>query len=1395
MVDTSLFGRLKRLFSTDVIIRNVGGNQLKVLDTVNIQATGVVQTNMYPERYQRIYTGGMGTYVGNAPYSNFTIIRPQLYNDYEVMDGDPIIASVLDIVADESTLKNGAGEILSIKSSDENIQRILYNLFYDVLNIEFNLWGWIRSMCKYGDFYLHMHVAEKYGIYQVIPLNVYNVIREEGLDPKNPAYVRFKVEPNASYMSVTTAGGRNDEYFDNYEIANFRLLGDYNFLPYGRCADFMSRIHTEKGVKELQHIIPGDKVWTYNIEENKYELANVLNVVNSGTKKLFKISTVHNEIKVTDNHPMLVWSFDEEKPVYRQTKDLNKGDYLCLPKKIDFPFQNPKLNKTLSIKETKRNQFLVDSSSLKTFPDVVTPDFARFWGFMLGDGWENPTNNTIGFARGINDDRNKIYEDLLKKYSGKEKLNELHNKKSNVNPSGVSVNSTVFHDLMTINGYVGKSYSKRFPSWIYECDEETQLSLVKGLMDADGYLSTDKWGCTSYNITLNNKEMLKDLKTLLDRIKIKTGKIRSRKFTGKCIVNDVEYKARQSYDFTFYLDGKRKQQYEKYNVINPDYNVELFKIQSIVEELPDITYDIQVDRNFNFIADGFIVHNSYIEPARKIYKQLTMMEDAMLIHRILRAPQRRVYYVDTGGIPPNEIPAYMEKLKSQTSRTPYVDPKSGEYNLRYNMMNVNEDFYVPTRGDKSGTKIDTLPGLEYNAIEDVIYLRDKMLAAVKVPKAFLGYEADVEGKCIDPLTKIPLLDGRTITVAELIEEHNNGIKNYVYSLDTETNNIVPGEIEWAGMTRLNTQTVKVWLDNGEYIRCTPDHKFLTRDGIYKDAQDLKENEALMPLYLRKSDDKKINGYDEVYNPSTGKYEFTHRLVANHYGLKTPGSVIHHFDCNKLNNNPENLDCSMNFWQHREWHVKHTDLCHTDKANAKRKETHRKLMFDPEYAAMRREVCKENSKSLVEWIRENGASRKGFIKVKEAKCKGCGITIDKTILSVDERRSMFCSKECRKANWSHKSNSLDINKLIEYASKCTNFQQLMDAVGFKDHATLRKTISYNGFSSPEFILAYMPLAHTNARFMNQFPETNEYYLNTYKPEQKEWKEKYSYKNHKVAKVEWCDDLIDTCDITIKDYHNFGTAAGVIIHNSTLAQQDIRFARTIERIQRIVVSELTKMALVHLYAQGYNDESLTNFELELTTPSIIYEQEKIALMKEKVDLAKNMMDINLFPTDHIYDYLFHMSEDKYDDLRDLMIEDKKRIFRLSQIENEGNDPVLSGESYGTPHDLASLYGKGRNGMGELPSIAYDEKNPVGRPVEKTSVYNTQKRIIGKDPLGKGLDLGPDTPNAPVPKGGPSLALEGTKSIYVQSKKMLNEMKNKLSAFGGESLLDESNIKGID
>ena len=102
------------------------------------------------------------------------------------MDTDAIIASSLDIIADESTLKNDMGEVLQIRSSNEDIQKILYNLFYDVLNVEFNLWMWVRQMCKYGDFFLKLEIAETFGVYNVIPYTAYHIERIEGQNPDNP---------------------------------------------------------------------------------------------------------------------------------------------------------------------------------------------------------------------------------------------------------------------------------------------------------------------------------------------------------------------------------------------------------------------------------------------------------------------------------------------------------------------------------------------------------------------------------------------------------------------------------------------------------------------------------------------------------------------------------------------------------------------------------------------------------------------------------------------------------------------------------------------------------------------------------------------------------------------------------------------------------------------------------------------------------------------------------------------------------------------------------------------------------------------------------------------------------------------------------------------------------
>jgi hypothetical protein len=137
---------------------------------------------------------------------------------------------------------------------------------------------------------------------------------------------------------------------------------------------------------------------------------------------------------------------------------------------------------------------------------------------------------------------------------------------------------------------------------------------------------------------------------------------------------------------------------------------------------------------------------SYLEPGRKIFKQMILMEDAMMIHRIVRAPDKRAYFVNVGAIPPNEVETYMQRMISKMKKIPYIDPQTGQYNLKYNMQNLLEDYFIPVRGNDTATRIENVPGLQYNGIEDVGYLRDKLFAALKIPKAFMGYEKDLTGK-------------------------------------------------------------------------------------------------------------------------------------------------------------------------------------------------------------------------------------------------------------------------------------------------------------------------------------------------------------------------------------------------------------------------------------------------------------------------------------------------------------------------------------------------------------------------------------------------------------------------------------------------------------------------
>lgn len=442
----SLFSKLRRLFSTDVIVRNIGGKKLKVVDTDELAYA--TDRNTLRDRFNRIRTSAYNQYSRDFTLS-YQAARIELFRDYDTMDMDPIISSALDIYADECLTQNELGDMLTIRSTNDNVKQILHNLFYDILNIEFNLWSWTRNLVKYGDFYLKMYVSPEFGVYMVEPISSYNVTRVENSDLNNKNYIKFQVN--------LPEGGKIEE-LENYQVAHFRLLSDSNFLPYG------------KGI---------------------------------------------------------------------------------------------------------------------------------------------------------------------------------------------------------------------------------------------------------------------------------------------------------------------------------------------------------------------------IEGARRVWKQVSLMEDAMLIHRIMRAPEKRIYKVDIGNIPPNEVDQYMEKLINKTKKVPYIDEKTGDYNLRFNLWNMVEDIYLPVRGSDSGTSIEPLSGMEFTGIDDIEYLRNKMMAALKIPKAFLGYEEDLSGKAT--LAAEDVRFARTVQRVQkfIVSELTKIAIVHLYSQGYRDAELVDFSLELTNpSTIFEKEKVSVWQEKTSLAKDMIDAKIYSRKWIH-----------------------------------------------------------------------------------------------------------------------------------------------------------------------------------------------------------------------------------------------------------------------------------------------------------------------------------------------------------------------------------------------------------------------------------------------------------------------------------------------------------------------------------------------------------------------------------
>lgn len=254
---------------------------------------------------------------------------------------------------------------------------------------------------------------------------------------------------------------------------------------------------------------------------------------------------------------------------------------------------------------------------------------------------------------------------------------------------------------------------------------------------------------------------------------------------------------------------------------------------------------------------------SLLESVFKVYKQKELLEDAILIYRIQRAPERRVFYIDVGNMPTHLAMSFVERVKNEVNQR-----------------------RIPSVTGGSQTVIDA----GYNPL------------------------------CLDLNTKIPLLDGRILTLTELISEFEQGKENWAYSCNPDTGKIVPGLINWAGITRKNTEVIKLTFDNGKELICTPDHKIPVFGKGFVEAKDLTENDSLISFNRKEEAIKGGSTYEKIWDHESKTWKWTHRVVGEFFREKrkhqeftyleeyitSVKNVIHHKDKNRFNNDPRNL---------------------------------------------------------------------------------------------------------------------------------------------------------------------------------------------------------------------------------------------------------------------------------------------------------------------------------------------------------------------------------------------------------------------------------------------------------------------------------------------------------
>ena len=486
--------------------------------------------------------------------------------------------------------------------------------------------------------------------------------------------------------------------------------------------------------------------------------------------------------------------------------------------------------------------------------------------------------------------------------------------------------------------------------------------------------------------------------------------------------------------------------------------------------------------------------------------------------------------------------------------------------------------------------------------------------------------------CLRGDTKIRLCNGKDVTIKGMAENSEEYIGKHVWSVNPDTLHIEPKEILAAQKTRRNAQLIRVYLDNAKYIDCTPDHRFMKRDGSYCTAEDLLPNDSLMPFYSKISE-KGIKGYEYIYDAGDNKYHFAHWLAT---GPVKRGYIRHHKDYNKLNNDPLNFIICTREDHHSIYHPKHSS-----------------------------ETIEKIRKNQVAWL-------KGLTK------ETCPFIARQAEKHSKKMRELHKTKEGR-----------ELRRRI-LATRIAN-GNLSSTLKGKDHPFYHKTweeiLGVEEATARKKAHRERMLGENNPA---KRPEVGKKISNVKRKrsiEKKKARLMECLLNHKVVKVEWLSEKEDTYDITVKDNHNFSLSNGIFVHNSvedifipvwgdtgdltydeiggnadirwivdieelrnqlacalrcplsllggfvqeasgalgssSIEKLDIRFARSSRRLQRSIKNGITRICQIHLAFMNM-DPDANLFEVNMSETSTAEEESLRESLDAGVDTVQKMLD---------------------------------------------------------------------------------------------------------------------------------------------------------------------------